>query len=85
MELAIPIAALGSLYYISDKCKNVFSGKDGFRNNDGAGRGPGTDDLEAPDEITKNYPVSTDEELRNTPPSTTRKRPPPLTPLPAIE
>ena len=66
MELAIPIAALGSLYYISDKCKQVFASKDGFRNNGGAGGGPGTDDLEAPDEITKNYPVSTDEELRNT-------------------
>ena len=58
MELGIPIAALASLYYISDKSKKKAEGfsSSGEKNNQ----------LESPDEITRNYPVSTDEDLRNT-------------------
>ena len=56
MELAIPIAALGSLYYISEKSKKCDEGFTDSNKN--------TDELESPNEITTNYPVATDEDLR---------------------
>ena len=59
MELAIPIAALGGLYYISDKSKK--NNKECFENNSLQ-----KNQLEYPNEIVRNYPVVTDEELRNT-------------------
>jgi len=61
MELAIPIAALGGLYYVSDKSKKA---KEGFNGNNSR-TNPG-DKLDSPEEITQNYPVVTDEELRKT-------------------
>jgi hypothetical protein len=60
MELAIPIGALGGLYYISDKSKKK---KENFEGNSSRNN---NNNPEYPGEIPKNYPVSTDEELRDT-------------------
>jgi len=61
MELAIPIVALGGLYYVSDKSKRKNEGFHATNNTQKMGN-----QLKSPEEITRNYPVATDEELRKT-------------------
>tara|TARA_B100001063_G_scaffold244151_3_gene276290 strand:- start:3455 stop:5263 length:1809 start_codon:yes stop_codon:yes gene_type:complete len=63
MEFLIPIGALTGLYYISNDSSESENNNEGFSNFNNKEKKD--DGLENPDEITSNYPVATDEELRN--------------------